>query len=258
MGLDIIMLCYEMFNNIVYCDLCVVIGFGFEFGDVVGMVLVYLSEFVELQCEYFIFLCRDLVMGDWQFVVLFGFEQYENLFLYDGCWNVIYLLGVVVKGLFFIGFQENWIDGVFVQEVVLYVDFDYLCVNVMQGELVFLLQGGNSFYFDYIVGVLCGIYDGYVFGVYMFFMFDMNGFIELVLFDVMIDIGYWVGINGLYVIDCDCLVQLDGFVFVDFNCVGYLEGVYLMLVFLYNMWCLIVEKQCCLCMQDVVVVVGRN
>lgn len=140
----------------------------------------------------------------------------------------------------------------------MYVDLDYLCVIVGVGELLFLLQGGNMFYLDYIVGVLCGIYEGSVFVIGMFMMFDDCGFIQLVMFDVQVVLYYWVSVSGLYGVDCECLVVLDSLCLVVLNCVGYLEGVYLMFVLLYNMCCLIVEKQCCFCVQDGIVQVVRN
>ena len=79
---------YEMLNNIAHRDLKVATGFGPQFGDAVGMVPAYPSEFAELQREYPIFLRREAGTGAWQSVALLGFEQHENLFLLDGRWKV--------------------------------------------------------------------------------------------------------------------------------------------------------------------------
>ena len=91
---------YEMLNNIAHRDLRVATGFGPEFGDAVGMVPAYPSEFAELQREYPIFLRKDAATGQWQSVVLLGFEQHENLYLQDGRWNASYLPGAAAKGPF--------------------------------------------------------------------------------------------------------------------------------------------------------------
>ncbi len=258
MGLDTTMPRYEMLNNIAHRDLRVATGFGPEFGDAVGMVPAYPSEFAELQREYPIFLRRDPATGDWQSVALLGFEQHENLFLHDGRWNATYLPGAAAKGPFLIGFQENRIDGAPVQEAVLHVDLDHPRVNAMQGEPVFLPQGGNSPYLDHIAGVLRGIHDGHAFGAHMFSMLDTNGLIQPVSLDVTIDTGHRVGINGLHAIDRDCLAQLDGSALADLNRAGYLEGAYLMLASLHNMRRLIAEKQRRLRTQDAAVAAGRN
>ncbi len=249
---------YEMLNNIAHRDLRVATDFGPEFGDAVGMVPAYPSEFAELQREYPIFLRRDTATGEWQSVVLLGFEQHENLFLQDGRWNASYLPGAAAKGPFLIGFQENRIDGALVQEAVLHVDLDHPRVNAMQGEPVFLPQGGNTPYLDHIAGVLRGIHDGHAFGAQMFAALDAKGLIHPVTLDVQIAQEHRVGVNGLHAIDRDRLGQLDGPALAELNRAGYLEGAYLMLASLHNMRRLIAEKQKRLRLQDAAAVAGRN
>ena len=73
MELDKTMGRYELLNNIAHRDLRVATAFGPEFGDDVGMVPAFPSEFAELQREYPIFLRKDATTGDWQSVVLLGF-----------------------------------------------------------------------------------------------------------------------------------------------------------------------------------------
>ncbi|MGE8280422.1 MAG: SapC family protein [Stenotrophomonas sp.] len=249
---------YEMLNNIAHRDLRVSTGFGPEFGDEVGMVPAYPSEFAELQREYPIFLRKDTATGDWQSVALLGFEQHENLFLHDGRWNAAYLPGAAAKGPFLIGFQEHQVDGVLTQEAVMHVDLDHPRVNAIAGEPVFLPQGGNSPYLDHIAGVLRGIHDGSAFGADMFAMLDKAGLIQPIKLDVQIDQQHRVGVNGLHAIDRDRLAELDGPVLAELNRAGYLEGAYLMLASLHNMRRLIAEKQRRLRAQDGAAPVGRN
>ncbi len=249
---------YEMLNNIAHRDLRVATAFGPEFGDAVGMVPAYPSEFAELQREYPIFLRKDTATGEWQSVVLLGFEQHENLFLQDGRWNAAYLPGAAAKGPFLIGFQESRIDGVLGQEAVMHVDLDHPRVKAMQGEPVFLPQGGNTPYLDHIAGVLRGIHDGHAFGAAMFARLDAHELIQPLTLDVQIEPQHRVSVNGLHAIDRDRLAGLDGAALAELNRAGYLEGAYLMLASLHNMRRLIAEKQRRLRMLDAAAATVRN
>ena len=66
---------YELLNNVTHKDLRVVTRFGREFGDDIGMVLAFPTEYAELQREYPIFFRKDRDSGEWQSVALLGFEQ---------------------------------------------------------------------------------------------------------------------------------------------------------------------------------------
>jgi hypothetical protein len=257
-ALDTTMARYETLNNIAHRDLRVATGFGPQFGDAVGMVPAYPSEFAELQREYPIFLRRDTATGQWQSVVLLGFEQHENLFLQDGRWNASYLPGAVAKGPFLIGFQEQQVDGLPTREAVMHVDLDHPRVGTLAGEPVFLPQGGNTAYLDHIATVLRGIHDGNTFGSEMFAAFDANELIQPITLDVQIDPQHRVAVNGLYGIDRDRLARLDGTALAALNGAGYLEGAFLMMASVHNMRRLIAEKQRCLRLQDATATAGRN
>ncbi|MBH1663697.1 SapC family protein [Stenotrophomonas maltophilia] len=249
---------YEMLNNIAHRDLRVATGFGPEFGDAVGMVPAYPSEFAELQREYPIFLRKQAGSGEWQAVALLGFEQHENLFLQDGRWNASYLPGAAAKGPFLIGFQEHYIDGVLTREAVMHVDLDHPRVNIDAGEPLFLPQGGNTPYLDHIAGVLRGIHDGSAFGAAMFAMLDESGLIQPVTLDVQITQHHRVSVNGLHGIDRERLALLDDSTLAALNRAGCLEGAYLMLASLHNMRRLIAEKQRRLRAQEAAASTARN
>nr|WP_298154915.1 SapC family protein [uncultured Pseudoxanthomonas sp.] len=234
---------YELLNNVSHRDLRVAMGFGPEFGDDVGMVPAFPSEFAELQREYPIFLRKDPDGGAWQSVALLGFEQRENLFLQDGRWNASYLPGATAKGPFLIGFQEQHVDGELRQEAVMHVDLDHPRVNAASGEPVFLPQGGNTPYLEHIANVLRGIRDGATYGAAMFAALDANGLIQPVNLDVQLDERHRVVVNGLHGIDRDRLSMLDGPSLYELNRAGYLEGAYLMLASLHNVRRLMAEKQ---------------
>jgi len=249
---------YELLNNIAHRDLHVATGFGVEFGDDVGMVPAFPSEFAELQREYPIFLRKDATGDAWQSVVLLGFEQHENLFLQEGRWNATYLPGAVAKGPFLIGFQEQHVDGELTRDAVMHVDVDHPRVKAATGEPVFLPQGGNSPYLNHIAGILRGIHDGSTYGAAMFQALDAKGLIQPVTLDVQVDERNRVAVNGLHGIDRERLAALDGPALLELNRAGYLEGAYLMLASLHNMRRLMAEKQRRLRMQDAAPSTGKN
>jgi len=249
---------YELLNNVAHKDLRVATGFGRQFGDEVGMVPAFPSEYAELQREYPIFFRKDQQTGQWQSVALLGFEQRENLFLQDDRWNAAYLPGAVAKGPFLIGFQEQRIEGELRQEPVMHVDLDHPRVNGAEGETVFLPQGGNSPYLEHIASVLRGIRDGTEFGAAMFSAFDSMGLIQPVHLDVQLDERHRVNVNGLYGIDREKLTTLDAESLLRLNQAGFLEGAYLVLASLHNMRRLMAEKQRRLRAQDAATSQGEN
>ncbi|QNA95901.1 SapC family protein [Stenotrophomonas maltophilia] len=249
---------YEMLNNIAHRDLKVATGFGPQFGDAVGMVPAYPSEFAELQREYPIFLRRETGKGAWQSVALLGFEQHENLFLLDGRWNASYLPGAAAKGPFLIGFQEHYVDGLLTEDAVMHVDLDHPRVTAGVGEPLFLPQGGNTPYLDHIAGVLRGIHEGSAFATGMFTMLDDCGLIQPVMLDVQVAPHHRVSVSGLHGVDRERLAALDSSRLAALNRAGYLEGAYLMLASLHNMRRLIAEKQRRLRVQDGTAQAVRN
>src|SRR5262245_52404176 len=199
---------YELLNNVAHKDLRIASGFSAAFGDGVGMVPAFPTEFAELQREYPIFLRKD-EEGRWQAVALLGFEQKENLFLQDGRWNAAYLPGAVAKGPFVIGFQQRRVEGELRQEPVIHVDMDHPRVNRAEGEPVFLPHGGNSAYLEHITSVLRGIRDGIEAGKTMYGEFDALGLIQPMKVEMQLDERHRVSLSGLHGIDRERLAALD-------------------------------------------------
>lgn len=234
---------HELLDNVTHKDLRVVMRFGREFGDGIGMVQAFPSEYAELQREYPIFFRKDGDSGEWQSVALLGFEQRENLFLQDGRWNATYLPGAVARGPFLIGFQQQRIDGELRNEPVIHVDVEHPRVSFSEGEAVFLPEGGQSPYLQHIASVLRGIRDGAEFGAAMFATFDSMGLIQPVNLDVQLDDRHHVSVSGLHSIDRERLAALDAGSLHRLNQAGLLEGAYLVLASLHNVRRLMAEKQ---------------
>lgn len=234
---------YELLNNVTHKDLRAITRFGHEFGDAVGTVLAFPTEYGELQREYPIFFRKDGEGGEWQSVALLGFDRQENLFLQDGRWNAAYLPAAVAKGPFLIGFQEQRIEGELRKEPVIHVDLEHPRVSSSEGEPVFLPHGGHSPYLERIVTVLRGIRDGVEAGKAMFAAFDALGLIQPLGLKVQIDDTHGVNLTGLYGIDRERLAALDAESLHGLHQAGYLEGAYLVLASMQNIRRLMAEKQ---------------
>ncbi len=234
---------YELLNNVLHKDLRVTTRFGREFGDHIGMVPAFPTEFAELQREYPIFFRKDSDSGEYQSVVLLGFDRQENLFLKDDRWTAAYLPGAVAKGPFVIGFQEQLLDGELRRAPVIHIDMDHPRVNFSEGVSIFMPQGGHSPYLEHIITVLRGIHDGTEAGKAMFAAFDSMGLIQPLRVDVKLDDQHGVNLAGLYGIDRERLAALDAPSLQILNHAGYLEGAFLVQSSMHNMRRLMAEKQ---------------
>ncbi len=234
---------YELLNNVAHKDLRVITRFGPEFGDAVGAVPAFPTEYAELQREYPIFLQKDPDSGEYRSIALLGLERDENLFLRDGRWSAAYLPGHVAKGPFLIGFQEQLVDGGQRREPVVHVDLDHPRVSFSEGEQVFLPGGGHSPYLQRIATVLRGIHDGVAGSHAMFSALDAKGLIQPMDLEVKLNEEVGVNLTGLHGVDRERLEGLDAGSLHELHGAGFLEGAYLMLASLHNMRHLMAEKQ---------------
>ena len=73
--------------------------------------VVFPTEYRELQREYPIFFRKDPGGEGYLSVAMLGFAKDENLFLEDAGWKARYLPSVVARGPFLIGFEEAQIEA---------------------------------------------------------------------------------------------------------------------------------------------------
>ena len=234
---------YELLNNVAHKDLRIAARFGRAFGDDVGMVPAYPTEYAELQREYPIFFQKDSETGEYRSVALLGFARDENLYLQGERWNAGYLPGHVARGPFLIGFQEQDVDGELRREAVIHVDLDHPRVSFDEGEPVFLPHGGNSPYLEQVATVLRGIRDGVDGGKAMYELFDAMGLIQPITLDIKFDDTHGANVTGLLGIDHERLAALDAESLHALHRSGYLEGAYLVLASMHNLRRLMAEKQ---------------
>jgi hypothetical protein len=234
---------HVMLNNIAHKDLRVITRYGAEFGDNVGTVLTFPTEYADVQREYPIFFRKDSSTGEYQSVVLLGFEKGENLFVEQGRWNASYIPGVVARGPFLIGFQEQNVDGELRKEPMIHVDLDSPRVSRTEGQPVFRPQGGNSPYLDHIAMVLRGIRDGIEVSKAMFAAFEAYELIEPVKVEIKLNAEEAYSLVGLHTISQQKLANLDGASLEKLNRAGFLQGAFLVIASMTNVNRLMAIKQ---------------
>jgi len=233
-----------MLNNVAHKDLRVSIRYGAEYGDNVGSVVVFPTEYADVQREYPIFFRKDSATGEFQSVALLGFDKTENLFLRDdGRWEGSYVPGVMARGPFLIGFQEQDAGGELRKEPVVHINLDDARVGKSDGHAVFMPQGGNTPFLDHIATILAGIREGMEVSKTMFAAYTELDLIEPVKLEVtpMPDETY--SVIGLHTINQQKLATLDGAALERLNRAGLLLGAFLVMSSMNNVRRLIAIKQ---------------
>ncbi len=234
---------HAILNNIAHKDLRVITRYGADFGDSVGTVPTYPTEYGDVQREYPIFFRKDPSTGEYQSIALLGFEKNENLFLEEGRWNASYVPGIVARGPFLIGFQEQQIEGELRKEPVIHVDLDHPRISQTEGQPVFLPQGGNSPYLDHVAAVLRGIRDGLEISKAMFAAFAELDLIEPVKVEIKLSAEEGYSLVGLHTINREKLAALDGASLEKLNKSGFLQGAFLVIASMNNVKKLMGMKQ---------------
>ncbi|UTF60301.1 SapC family protein [Gilvimarinus sp. DA14] len=233
---------HALLNNVNHQNLKVDTRYRAEFGDNQSAVITFPTEFADIQRHYPILLQKNSNTGEFQAVALLGFND-ENLFLQNGEWAASYVPGVIARGPFLIGFQEQEIDGEVRKEPVIHVDLDDPRVNETEGEPVFLEHGGNSPYLERVVTILKGIHDGLSYGKAMYAALAELELIEQVNLEIKVHDDEQYNFNNFYTISDEKLAQLDGENLAKLNRAGFLEGAFLLKASLTNIKTLIELKR---------------
>jgi hypothetical protein len=145
-----------LLSNVDHHDLRVVTRHGAEFGEGVNQVMVFPTEFEDVQREYPIVFRPDAA-GVLRPVALLGLTRDENLFL-DGAggWRARYVPALFRRGPFSIAAPDTP-EG----EPMIRVDLDHPRVSRSEGAPVFLPQGGHSAYLEQVIVTLRTIYLGH-------------------------------------------------------------------------------------------------
>lgn len=222
-----------LLNNVDHHDLRVITRHAAAFGDNINQVLVFPTEFEELQREYPIFFVRG-AEGQFQAVALLGLDRDENLLLNDQGWQARYVPAARQAGPFVIGVGEG--------EPMIRIDPEHPRVSRDEGEPLFLRHGGNSPYLDFVAGVLRTIYTGIELAPEMFAAFEAE---ELI---VPVEVGVQLGedehytLPDYYSISAERLGELDGAALGRLHHAGFLYPAFLVIASMGNVNRLIALK----------------
>jgi hypothetical protein len=195
-----------LLNNVEHGDLRVDARHGAELGDNINQVLIFPTEFEDVQREYPIFLRKD-ANGDYQAVALLGLDRDENLFLDATGWRARYVPAVQQRGPFSIALQER--PGA-APEPMIHIDLDHPRVGRTDGEPLFLPEGGNAPYLKHVSRVLGVIYDGLEVGKPLYAALEDLSLIEPVAVEIKLSDREAYDLPDVYTIAHDRLMALQG------------------------------------------------
>lgn len=224
-----------LLNNVSHQNLKVITRFGAEFGDNLSSVLVFPTEFIELQKEYPILFRRNLETQKFHTTVLLGLSQNENLYLnpnHGSGWAANYIPASVAKGPFLIGFQAQDSDNN--KAPVIHIDLDHPKVSQENGYPLFLEHGGNSPYLEHIAKTLNSIHHGMALQDVMFDMFSELDLLEPIDIDIDLNNNEKLKLIGNYTINEDKLTALSGDQLEKLNKKGFLPLAYAVITSLTN------------------------
>lgn len=202
---------HVLLNNVSHQNLKVIPRFSAEFGDNVGSVLAFPTEFVELQKEYPILIRQTSETKKFQATALLGLNKEENLYLDPTCgsgWAANYIPAVMAKGPFLIGMQSQEKNSS--KTPAVHIDLDHAKVSEQDGYPIFLEHGGNSPYLERIANILKIIHRGMAIQNVMFNTFSELDLIEPVTIDIDLNNGEKRQLLGNYTINEDKLASLSG------------------------------------------------
>ena len=222
-------------NNVAHKDLKIIQKYSEQFGHNVGAVLIFPTEFADIQREYPILFQKNPDTQKFQSIALLGLIPNENLFLNDGQWNARYIPAIVAREPFVIGFEDQSATGGEENAPVVMVDMDSPRVSTQDGQNVFLEFGGNTRYLENVNLILQGIYQGSAISDEMFEAFTDLDLIEPVALEVKLNNGEVHRLTGNYTIHREKLNALSAENLEKLNKAGFLEGAFLVMNSLNNM-----------------------
>jgi len=226
-----------LLNNIDHHDLRAAIRYGAEFGDAVNQMLVFPTEFEEIQRDFPIFFRRNEEDG-YQAIVLLGLDRDENLFLGADGWQTRSVPVIQQRGPFSIGLQLSIglqrPEGVGETEAMIHVDLDDPRIGRDEGAPLFLPQGGNTPYLDHIARILRAIHEGLAMTAPMFAAFEAAGLIEPVAVEIALDETTRYTVPDLFTLSQARLAALDGAALAALHAAGWLRIAFLIVSSLGN------------------------
>ncbi|MBL4823500.1 MAG: SapC family protein [Colwellia sp.] len=232
---------YAILNNVNHQALKIDTNFSAQYGNDVGSVVTFPSEFNNIQKEYPIFFQKDPDTNQYRSVILLGLQKDENLFLTQGKWQADYIPAIVIREPFLIGLQRSK-SGDNNNAAMVHIDLDSPRINTENGQSLFLELGGNSPYLNKIIQTLELIEQGLRISDAMFATFTHYDLIEPVKLDVTLNNDQQYNIKGNYTINKEKLAKLKGEDLEQLNRRGFLQAAFLVMSSMDNMYKLINKK----------------
>ncbi len=189
-----------MLNNVAHKDLRVITRHAAEFGDNVGSVLTFPTEYGDVQREYPIFFRKDAHTGEFQSVALLGFQPGREPVPRGRAAGTPATSGHRRARTVPDRLPEPGVGGELRREPVIHVDLDNPRISRTEGEPVFLPQGGNSRYLERIAAILQGHSQGLAVSKAMFAAFSALELIEPVNVEIKFNAEEQYNLRGLYTI----------------------------------------------------------
>lgn len=190
---------YVKLDNVDHADLMVAIRHGAAHGDAVNQILVFPTEFEQLQRDFPILFRRDPQAGLYA-VALLGLDLDENLFLGPDGWTSGYVPAVQQRGPFAVAGEPG----------ELLVDLDDPRVGVADGEPLFLRHGGAAPYLKHIGNVMDAVRQGAESAAPFFAALEREDLVRAVALDIALDDDNSYRIAEVFTVDEAKLAALSG------------------------------------------------
>jgi hypothetical protein len=225
---------HVLLNNIDHKDVRIVTRRGAAYGDNVMYALTFPTEFRDLQAHYPIVFRKSGDGIGFEPIVLFGFQEQENLFLSPTGWDASYVPLAVERQPFLIGVTNG--------EPMVHIDIASPRVSQADGEAIFLPHGGNTEFLEHVNSTLLGIYQGLQATPPFIAALQAHALLESFVLDVELDDGSQNRLAGFYTINEEKLNALGGDAIAQLHQSGYLQAIYMVLASLSNFRALIERK----------------
>lgn len=229
----------EKLNNVDHADVRILTDYSARLGDDVMFVPVYPNEMRRLQGTYPLLFYKDADQGALHPVALLGFEARENLFLSPQGWDAAQIPMMSQRGPLLIGFEEA---GAQDQQPVAAIDMAHPKVSFEQGERLFLNEGGQSDYLDFMAGLLDAIQTGHAKREPFVQTLEAHDLITPCEMVITLANKSKHTLSGYYMVDDEKLQALPAETLVELQTQGFLAPAYMMLASLSQLAHLIARK----------------
>ena len=229
----------EKLNNVDHANVRILTDYSADLGDNVMFVPVYPNELRRLQGTYPLLFYKDADQGGLHPVALLGFEARENLFLSPQGWDATQIPMMSQRGPLLIGFEEDRTRG---RQPVAAIDMSHPKVSHEQGEPLFLEEGGQSDYLDFMAGLLDAIQIGHAAREQFIHTLETHDLITPCEMAITLANSAQHTLSGYYMIDDEKLQALSGEALTDLQDNGFLTPAFMMLSSLSQLAHLIARK----------------